>query len=248
MFNKTIRIGLAVFVLGFAIASTAHSAQTRDNKTTLTFSQPVEIPGQVLPAGTYVFRLADSLSDRHIVQVFDADGSRVIATILAIANYRLTATDKTVITFTEVPRGSPEAIRAWFYPGNTFGQEFVYPKQRAVELAVASRAVVPAVTGDVVPAVPGDVAAIDALKTAPIVAVTPEQREVPVEVAIQTTPPATASSSVQQTRSVQQTGLEARQLPNTAGVLPLIVLLGFASIAAAFGLMAFRKPAYSSVR
>jgi hypothetical protein len=237
MFNKTIRIGLAVSVLGFAAVSMAHAAQTRDNRTTLTFSQPVEIPGHVLPAGTYVFRLADSLSDRHIVQVFDADGSRVIATILAIADYRLTATDKTVITFSEVPRGSPEAIRAWFYPGNNFGQEFVYPKRRAVELAVASKAIVPALTVDV--------AAVEALKTAPIIAVTPEQREVPVAAAIQTTPtPLTnASSSVQ-----QDTGLQARQLPRTAGVLPLIVLFGFASIAAAFGLMAFRKPAYSSVR
>jgi len=238
MFNKAIRIGLAVSLIGLAAASTAQAAQTRDNKTTLTFSQPVEIPGHVLPAGTYVFRLADSLSDRHIVQVFDADGSRIIATILAINNYRLTATNKTVITFGEVPRGSPETIRAWFYPGNNFGQEFVYPKRRAVELAVASKAVVPALTVDV--------AAVDALKTAPIVAVTPEQREVPVEAAIQTTPPPTTASS--SSSSVQQTGLQARQLPGTAGVLPLIVLLGFASIAAAFGLMAFRKPAYNSVR
>jgi hypothetical protein len=81
------------------------------------------------------------------------------------------------------------------------------------------------------------------LKTAPIIAVTPEQREVPVAAAIQTTPLTNASSSFQ-----QDTGLQARQLPRTAGVLPLIVLFGFASIAAAFGLMAFRKPAYSSVR
>ena len=234
MFNKAIRIGLAVSVVGLAAASTAY-AQTRDNKTTLTFSQPVEIPGHVLPAGTYVFRLADSLSDRHIVQVFDADGSRIIATILAINNYRLTSTDKTVISFNEVPRGSPETISAWFYPGNNYGQEFVYPKRRALELAVASKAIVPAVTVDV--------AAVDALKTAPIIAVTPEQREVPVAAAIQTTPLTNASSSVQ-----QETGLQARQLPSTAGVLPLIVLLGFASIAAAFGMMAFRKPAYSSVR
>ena len=73
-----------------------------------------------------------------------------------------------------------ETIRAWFYPGNNFGQEFVYPKRRAVELAVASKAVVPALTVDV--------AGVDALKTAPIIAVTPEQREVPVEAAIQTTP------------------------------------------------------------
>jgi hypothetical protein len=111
-------------------------------------------------------------------------------------------------------------------------------------LAVASKVIVPAVTVDV--------AAVDALKTAPIIAVTPEQREVPVEAAIQTTPLTTASSSAQQTRlqaSAQQTELQTRQLPNTASVLPLIVLLGFASIATAFGLMAFGKePAYAPIR
>ena len=122
MFNKTIRIGLAVSVFGFAAVSMAHAAQTRDNKTTLTFSQPVEIPGHVLPAGTCIFRLADSLSDRHIVQVFNADGSRIIATVLAINNYRLTATNKTVISFNEVPRGSPKrsargSIRQQLRPG-----------------------------------------------------------------------------------------------------------------------------------
>ena len=108
-----------------------------------------------------------------------------------------------------------------------------------MELAVASKAVVPALTVDV--------AGVDALKTAPIIAVTPEQREVPVEAAIQTTPPTTVATTG--SSSVQQTGLEARQLPATAGVLPWIVLLGFTSIAAAFGLTAVcRKPAYSSVR
>ena len=96
--------------------------------TTVSFSQPVEIPGvgaQVLPAGTYVFKLLDSQSNRHIVQIFNRDQTHVFATILAIPNYRLKSTDKTVITFRERAVGSPEAIRAWFYPGNNWGQEFV---------------------------------------------------------------------------------------------------------------------------
>ena len=112
-----------------------------NNKTVITFSGPVEIPGVhltgfgTLPAGTYVFKLLDSQSDRHIVQIFSEDMKTVYATILAIPNYRLHATDKTVITFSERPAGEPEALRAWFYPGKNWGDEFVYPKARAMEIA-----------------------------------------------------------------------------------------------------------------
>src|SRR5579863_1538170 len=115
-----------------------------NRKTTITFSGPVEIPGvhlkgwAVLPAGTYVFKILDSLSDRHIVQIFNADETTVYATFLAIPNYRLTATDKTVTTFRERPVGEPEALRAWFYPGRNWGEEFVYPKARAIALAKAT--------------------------------------------------------------------------------------------------------------
>ena len=110
------------------------NADAWDKKTIVTFSQPVEIPGvgaQVLPAGTYVFKLLDSSSNRNIVQIFNKAQNHVYATILAIPNYRLQATDKTVVTFGERAAGTPEAIRAWFYPGANWGQEFVYPKTRA---------------------------------------------------------------------------------------------------------------------
>src|SRR4029450_2032381 len=107
-----------------------------NKKTVVTFSQPVEIPGGiVLPAGTYVIKLLDSLSNRHIVQIFNQDQNHIYATILAIPNWRLDVTDKTVMTFGQRPAGEPQAIRSWFYPGDNFGQEFVYPKRRAVELA-----------------------------------------------------------------------------------------------------------------
>src|ERR1700751_3301789 len=124
-----------------ALFVTNAKADAWNRKTVITFSSPVEIPGVhlqgwgVLPAGTYVFRILDSESDRHIVQIFSKDESTVYATILAIPNYRLKATDKTVITFRERPAGQPEALRAWFYPGRNWGEEFVYPKQKAVELA-----------------------------------------------------------------------------------------------------------------
>src|SRR5215467_11933562 len=111
------------------------AADEWDKKTVITFSGPVEIPGQVLPAGTYVFKLADSQSDRHIVQVFSKDETHLYGTILAVPDYRMQPTGKTVISFEERTTGSPEAVRAWFYPGDLYGQEFVYPRARATELA-----------------------------------------------------------------------------------------------------------------
>ena len=220
MFKKMMWVALAASVLCLGLRSTAY-ADEWNKKTILTFSQPVEIPGHVLPAGTYTFKLFNSLSDRHIVQVFNADGSKIIATFMTIADYRLTPTDETVVRFKEMPKGSPEAIRAWFYPGNRTGQEFVYPKRRASELAMATRTVVPA----------ADAADESSLKTASIVAVTPEKMEMPVGAVIRTTPePTEAPASSARARTTA--------LPHTASALPLIVLFGLLSIGLGVSAMA----------
>src|SRR5690349_8427540 len=106
---KTLTVALAMTVVGLASAGTAR-ADEHDKLTILTFSQAVEIPGHILPAGTYTFKLFESKTDRDIVQVFNADGSQLIAIVMTIADYRLTPTDQTVIKFGEVPAGSPEVI------------------------------------------------------------------------------------------------------------------------------------------
>jgi len=135
------RIMAALFSLMFLVGITVPSsrADDHDKQTKFTFSGPVEIPGfprtMVLPAGTYVFKLANSTSNRNIVQVFNEDQTHIFATVLAISDYHTTPSDKTIITFGERPAGTPETIKEWFYPGDTFGEEFVYPKYRAVELA-----------------------------------------------------------------------------------------------------------------
>src|SRR5579859_7444805 len=143
-FLKAAPTVLCLAVLGVAFSPSARADET-NRKTVITFSGPVEIPGVhlqgwgILPAGTYVFKILDSQSDRHIVQIFSKDENTIYATILAIPNYRLKATDKTVITFRERPAGEPEALRAWFYPGKNWGEEFVYPKAKAMELAKTAK-------------------------------------------------------------------------------------------------------------
>jgi hypothetical protein len=106
-----------------------------NKKTILTFSGPVQIPGTTLAAGTYVFKLADLTGNRHVVQVFDKDEKKIYGTILAIPDQKLDPSDKPVVMFAERPAGTPQAVKAWFYPGETIGNEFVYPKDQAIRIA-----------------------------------------------------------------------------------------------------------------
>lgn len=223
---RTALVVLTLLLLGSFLVPSVR-ADEKDKKTVITFSQPFEIPGgQVLPAGTYTFLLFDSPSDRNIVRIFNANGTKLFATILAINNYRLTATGKTVMLFSERPADAPDAIKAWFYPNNNWGQEFVYPKRRAIQLAVAEKEPVPALTLDALP--------VEAeLRTTPIIAVTPEQKEVPVAEAIQTLPLVTENTT-SPTPFAQAAETQTQQLPKTASTLPLIALLGVASLGFAF--------------
>ena len=220
---------LSLVALAFAIRV---KADAWDRKTVVTFSEPVEVPGvgaQTLPAGTYVFKILDSASDRHIVQIFNQAEDHVYTTILAIPNYRLKATDKTVMTFGERAAGQPEAIRAWFYPGRQWGEEFVYPKLRAVELAK--------ITGQPVLATPIELATapIEALKTAPVVAVEPTGEVVEVAKVVEL-PPEVAATKPAEVAAAQS-------LPQTASPLMLVGLIGLLSLGAGVSLWAFSKRA-----
>ena len=136
-------LALCCALLMTTLAPAAH-ADVWNKKTYVTFPHRVEVPGGVfLEPGKYVFKLADSQSNRHIVQIFNERENHVFATILAISNQRMTPTSKTVMTFYEMPGDQAEPIRAWFYPGDTIGQEFAYPKKRASEISLAMNTYVP---------------------------------------------------------------------------------------------------------
>lgn len=131
--GRALMIALGIGVVCLTLSSTA-SAQLSDKKTVVTFSAPFEIPGsapQVLPAGTYTFKIIDSMVDRNIVQVSNKEENHVYSTILAIPIHREQETDKTVMTFKERAVGQPQALRTWFYPYERNGQEFVYDKEAA---------------------------------------------------------------------------------------------------------------------
>lgn len=110
--------------------------------TFFTFSQQVELPGTTLPAGTYFFQLADSPSNRHIVKVMSQDRKQLHATLLAIPFYSNDRpSDEPQVRFMETPAqaasgaAGTNAIKIWFYPGNTTGHEFIYPREQAMRIA-----------------------------------------------------------------------------------------------------------------
>jgi hypothetical protein len=216
--------GLCFTVLCLLAAPKAQ-ADEWNQKTVVTFSAPVEVPGvgqHLLPAGTYVFKLLDSSSDRHIVQIFNQDETQVLTTILAIPNFRLKATDKTVITFRERPAGEPEAIKAWFYPGREWGDHFVYERPRAIQLAKE--------TNETVLSTPVAMASstAEALKTAQVEAVDPNGETVETATVVEA-PPALVVAAAQSPAATQAPELVA-SLPKTASYLPLIGLVGMLSL------------------
>jgi hypothetical protein len=206
-----------------------------NKKTTITFSEPFEVPGvdaQILPAGTYVFKLMDSPTDREIVQIFSADGLHLYTTILAIPNLRLKATDKTVLTFGERGAGQPEAIKAWFYPGQQWGQEFVYSKKRAMELAKIVNEPVLSMPIDTTTAVP-----VETLRTVQLAAIQPTGEEVPVTTVVEAPPVAVMAQAEPQTMPQAQ----VETLPRTASSLPLFASIGTLSLLAGFTLLIVTK-------
>ena len=216
-----------------------------NRKTVMTFSGPVEIPGVhltgwgVLPAGTYVFKILDSSSDRHIVQIFNKAETMIYATILAIPNYRLKATDKTVVTFRERPAGQPEALRAWFYPGRNWGEEFVYPKAKAIEIAKATNTPVLFAAVDIPVEVAEPIKSVDEpvvvqLKQAPIMAIQPTGEEVQLAQVV-TPPPAEVAAIVAEPVPAE--------LPKTASPFPLIGLFGLLALSAALAIHVVAKRA-----
>jgi hypothetical protein len=127
-------VALAGLIVSLPAAGRAQSPQV-EQRTTVTFNEPVEVPHRILPAGTYVFQILEPVSSQNIVQIFDASGKHLIGTVLAIPDYRMRPTGKPVVMFDERPAGGPEAVRGWFFPGYEYGHQFVYPHERAMELS-----------------------------------------------------------------------------------------------------------------
>jgi hypothetical protein len=132
--------GLAAVIV--MACATSVAANQWNDKTVLKFSDPVMIPGATLQPGTYVFKLMDSTSSRHVVQVTTEDGSKVMALTQAVPIKRTETKGDVVVKFNPTDVGSPPAMKGWFYPGSLYGHEFVYPEEQAKEIAQRTKTIV----------------------------------------------------------------------------------------------------------
>jgi len=213
-----------------------------DKKTILTINQPIQVRDTYLEPGTYVFKLLDSDSDRHVVQIFNQDQSRIINTVMAINNSRMTPRGHSTFEFWETPPGTARAMRAWFYPGDTYGQEFPYPKHlRQLEVAsVASAATVTTPPAPAAEPAPAPTAVAETEAAAPSQTASPEPPAATAqrndnaaehqEIAQAVPPPSTSTpvqdNGVPMTRSERPSNTRSMELPKTATSYPAIGLGG----------------------
>jgi len=186
---------LIIFCLAvsFTLCAPHVRADEWNQATKMTFSSSIEVPGRVLPAGTYFFTLLNDDPDRNVIQIWNGHRTELLATILSVPDYRLEAKGRTVVKFEERPSSKPEALEAWFYPGDNYGHEFVYPETKARELAKRVGRPVLSMRDDLSsnitkPARSAKEPSVMALKHAQIEAVNPNGQEVSMANAAQTSP------------------------------------------------------------
>ena len=222
-------------------------ADTWDKKTIVNFSQPVEVPGAILQPGKYVMKLVDSQSDRHVVQFTNERQNHVYATTIAVPAYRTQVTGRTVITFYEAAAGQAEPIRNWYYPGDNFGQEFVYSKEHLRDIAFVRPATPP--TLDTRSQDQSPVAAAEPVlegESAPVTgpietqaqanALTNDESNAPVEIA-QATPPKPEEPAA----APAQPAPAPTELPQTNGNFAGIAMMGLVSIGSAITARKLRR-------
>lgn len=236
---RTLKSLAIVFSLGLLLTATSARADEWNKLTQITFSGPVQVADTHLPAGTYTFKLLDERSDRNIVQIFNADQTHLITTVLAMPDYRLKPTGNTAVKFAETSGGTQAAgnipdsglpLKEWFYPGDSFGQEFrVVPQQAAAvqpePAPVAAETPAPAAESPKQPEPTPEAAAPTPQEAAP----TPQAGPAPTA----NTDDKTTSTSDQQSA----TG----KLPQTASDMPLVAAIGFLALAAAVSLRILLK-------
>jgi len=218
--------------------------------TLLTFSGTVDLPGISLPAGTYRFSLADPETGRRVVKVASKDGTKTYGMFLSMSNQRMTPTDKPVILFTEAAAGAPPAVKVWFYPGESYGYEFAYPHDQAMKIAKATHEPVLSYTDNTTSSA-SDESRMASMRGAEVGRIDENGRPVSSDESLKesSTPrtPAPVASPSRNDAPVATTGsarpapsaaapapaprVARKQLPRTAGELPLMALLASLSLA-----------------
>jgi len=212
-------VALSGVALAIGLTVSAQADQW-DKRTTLTIDQPMQVRETLLQPGQYVFKLLDSSSDRHIVQIYNADQTHLINTVMAIPDYRVQPTGSSRFVMWETPQGSAKALKEWFYPGDNFGQEFPYPKHLTVIAQASSSTYLP-------PPPPAATAPAEPAPEPQASVQEPPSAQQPVEVAQNTPPPPPPATSAAPEPSPQSPAPSTpAELPKTASPYPMIGFSG----------------------
>jgi hypothetical protein len=241
----------AASCLGLMAVVPSAMADQWNKKTILTVNERIAVPGKVLEPGKYVMRLMDSPSNRHIVQIFNEREDQLQTTVLAIPNYRLRPTGETEFQWWETPAGQPKAMRAWFYPGDNFGQEFAYPKNEAVAIAAVSNTNVPTTYAETeAELATSKVGTVDKAGTEMELdrqTYTQAEGNQPSELAQATPAPAPVAepeptpapvTPAEQPRTEIAADMQREELPRTASPIPAVALAGFLALGASLAVRA----------
>lgn len=244
-----------LLALAIGIATPQARADEWNKATKMTFTEDVQVPGKILPAGTYWFRLLDSDNDRHIVQVFDSKNRHLITTVIAIPNMQMEPKNHTRVNFEERHLGQPQAIKAWFYPGEKVGQEFVYPKGESLSASATTVATTGTQVAETIPAAATPVPEMAAPVT-PAPVTTDETQNVqetpatptptptpdePMKTQDQTPAPVTPDVTPQPADQDKPADTTPDTLPKTGSDFPLIATFGVFALGIGTALGALRR-------
>ena len=222
---------LTLGLLPFSVQADDH-----DKKTVITVDEPIQVADTYLEPGTYVFKLIESSSDRHTVEIYNKNESHLIKLMFAVPNYRLRppSTNHSQFTFWETPPGTAKAVRAWFYPGDNYGHEFPYPSDlKQLSTATTTTAAAPA---------PQPLATVTESEKSEAVTPAPQpalqqaleqepsrQQQEPVQIAQNTPAPESQPQAQAPAPQPANDTKEPEELPQTASPYPLIGLAGLLS-------------------
>lgn len=264
MLRQARRLACAVILLA-GVMVTSGAAQTFDKRTLFTFSGPVAMPGVTLPAGQYLFRLADPNTSGKVVQVLSADGTKPYGTFFSYPAERFDASDKPEVRFMETAKDMPAAIKTWWYPGERTGFEFIYPKDQARKLAQGASGPVlttQAQTTTTEQTNTSDLARVSSSEPdTNVIADTKPTAATPTGTTQEGTvasgslsipnatvsPVASVSNSRPSTKAIATTGNGAvksvrARLPKTASPIPVVALGGLLALCGAIGVANWRRP------
>jgi len=231
---------LTLAVLTLSIAGRAE-AQPADYRTYFTFSAPVTLPGITLPAGKYIFRLADPDSSRKVINVMSGDGKRSLAMLHTIPNQATRAPKDAEIRFMETSAQVPPPVKTWWYAGKAIGYEFIYPRQQALQLAKSTSEPILTTTTESTDLATADLSRVDDDQSA---AVSVEQNPAPREASGRAQPADAAAAQGGASSSARQDiGADERarttartELPRTASSTPIVLMLGALALVLGLGL------------